>query len=342
MQTQNDLEADFQNDINRIVNGLINDYSLRYEQEVLNLSDPLVRWLDFVLRYIPRTPRTILASKKFPKILDVETERALHKLEQLIQNGGDINPYQSKGLILHKDTSGNKRQQRTDLLFADWGVHHFHLTDTPIPNNSYFSDRSDWVLFCMVGSDFIGFIDIKHHGQKDVFSDPDLIKIVAENWPEIMERYKINGIVGMQSGSETYSSEEIDALRKSGLGSILKIGNHFYAAPGMGVTSASTSTRVSMSKNKIRKYVRELAKMVFDPVSQFKTESLASGITNPEYCLSLTKQGMAVYEKSENKAFVLPRATNVDNQNFLAELHDLVVPSWAMNFVISKNPECPH
>src|ERR1019366_7293563 len=150
MQTQNDLKSGCRNDIDRIVNELIDDYGLRYEQEVANLSDPLLRGLDFVLRYIRPVPRTILVSNKFPKQLDAGTERALHRLEQLIQEGGDINPYQSKGLILHNDTSGSKRQQRTDLLWADWGIHHLHLDDTPIPNGSYFSDRnSDWLLFCM-------------------------------------------------------------------------------------------------------------------------------------------------------------------------------------------------
>ena len=122
MQTQQELENQFHKDIDRIVKDLINNYELKYEEEVANLSEPLLRWQDFFTRYIPPRPRQIFASNKFPKNLSAEADSALHHLERLIQNGANINPYQSKGLMMHNDTSANKRQQRTDLLWADWGI----------------------------------------------------------------------------------------------------------------------------------------------------------------------------------------------------------------------------
>jgi hypothetical protein len=334
MQTQDELVERFQCDINRIVTDFIDNYALRYEEEVANLSDPLLRWFDFVIRYILPSPRKIFASNKFPKKLNANVESALRNIEKLIQNGDDINPYQSKGLTLHNDTSANKRQRRTDFLWADWGIHHLHLTNAPISAGSYFSDRSNWLLFCLVGSDFVCFIDIRNHGESDLFSDPDLIKTLAESWPEIMERYRIKGVLASPA---PHTAPQIPTLRKGGVSSFVTIGSHVYMGPGMGVTSASTPTRVSMAMMNAKRYIRELAKIVFDPASQFKKESAASGVTDPEYGIALTKEGLAVHEKKENKAFVLPRGTGAGGKSFLAELHDLIAPVWAIDFVLNKS-----
>jgi len=334
MQTLQELKNRFHGDIDRIVMNLIDEYGLRFEEEVENLSEPLLRWLDFVTRYIAPHPRKIFASNKFPKKLSVEAEKSLHHLEKLIQSGADLNPYQSKGLILHNDTSANKRQQRTDLLWADWGIHHLHLTTELIETGKYFSDRSKWVLFCIVGDDFLGLIDIREHSESEIFSNPDLIKTVAESWPEIMDRYRINGVLAT---SAVPTATEIATLQKGGVASFVRIGNQVYMGPGMGVTSASTPTRVSMAMISISKYIRELAKIVNDQTSQFKIESAKSGITDPEYSIGLTPQGLAVYEKHENKAFVFPRGSSVGGKSFLAELHDQIAPEWTINYITKKS-----
>lgn len=335
MQTQEELRAQFASDIDRISNDFINLYGLKYEQEAPNLSNPLLRWLDFVLRYIPPTPRTIYKSNRFPVAPDQVTADALAKIENAICHGIDINPYQSKGLILHNDTSGDKRQRRTDLLWAEWGIHHLHLSSTEIPSGTYFSQRSNWLLFCIAGDDFICFIDIKNHGEPDLFSNPSLIEAVAESWPEMMAHYKLNGILPSET---TRSPSDIAALRKGGVSSFIHIGSHVYMGPGMGITTASTPTKISMSTIRISQYLEELSKIVADPESQFKMESYSSGTTNPIYSLALTKNGLSIYEKNENKAFVFPRYKQGGVKSFLAELHDLVAPEWAIKRMVQVNP----
>jgi hypothetical protein len=337
MQTQQELKNRFDEDIDHIVKDLIDGYGLRHEEEVGNLSEPLLRWIDFVTRYIAPRPRKIFASNKFPKTLSTEAEEALRHLKKLIESGSDINPYQSKGLILHNDTSANKRQKRTDLLWADWGIYHLHLTTAPIASGKYFSERTTkWLLFCIIGDDFLGLIDIRDHSEPELFSNPDLIKTVVESWPEIMERYRINGVL---SASTTLTATEIATLRKGGVSSFVTIGdNQVYMGPGMGVTTASTPIRVTMAIVNIRRYLRELARIVHNPTSQFKTESAKSGITNPEYSISLTPQGLAVYEKHQDKAFIFPRGARLGGgKSFLAELHDLIAPEWAIDFVTKKS-----
>ena len=48
-----------------------------------------------------------------------------------------------------------------------------------------------------------------------------------------------------------------------------------------------------------------------------------------------TEMGEVQIMRNQKKRLFLPRVTNVDHQNFLAELHDLVMPNWAINFVTS-------
>lgn len=334
MQTQKNLEVRFHDDIDQIAMNLIQAYGLRYEEEAEDLSEPLLRWQDFVFRYITPKPRAIIISNKFPMALDTETQKKFEHFESLIRSGADLNPYQSKGLILHNDTSLKKRQLRTDLLWADWGIHHLHLAPKSTTVTKYFSDRSKWLLFCIVGDDFIGLIDIIGHDDPELFSNPDLMRTVFESWPRIMDRYRMNSILPANIAP---SATEIAGLRKSGISSPLTINNKTYMPIGMGVSTASTSTRVTIAINKIRKNIRELAKLVENPEGQFKTESTKSGVIDPEYSIVLTPRGLAVYEKHENKAFVLPRVTKPDEENFITELHDLVAPQWAIDFMTKKN-----
>jgi len=330
MQTQDELENQFNEDIDKIVKDFIKDFELKHEEEVTNLSEPLLRWQDFVARYIPPAPRQILTAKKFPKELDTKVKDALNHFKNLIGTGADINPYQSKGLIMHNDSSSNKRQQRTDLLWADWGIHHFHLTDTPIPSEKYFSDRSQWLLFCIIDKNFVGLIDVRDHNESDLFSNLDLLENLVESWPEIMEKFRINMPLAL---NKQYSSNEIAQLRKAGITAFITINDQVYMNPGMGITSASTPTRISLYRNRIRKHISELAKIVVDPANQFKQESTASGITDPEYSIALTENGLAIHEKKENKSFIFPRGTN----NFISELNDLIAPEWAIDFSVKKS-----
>jgi hypothetical protein len=334
MQTEQDLYTQFQEDVDHIATDLVTSYGLKFAEEVAHLSEPLLRWLDFTTRFIPPAPRSILRSNKFPKALTPETQAALEAIEQLFITGKDVNPYQSKGLILYNDTSTTKRQQRTDLLWADWGIHHLHLTTLPALPGEYFSPRSEWLLFCLVVKNSVGLIDIRNHSEKDIFSDPSLIKIVVQTWPEFMDRFKLKGVLPPTSSNHT--AAEIASLRRAGVASFVEIDKQLFIGPGMGVTTASTPTRISQASMKIRRCVHELVKVVIDPSGQFSYDAKASGVANPAYNLVLTPRGLAVYENKSSKAFVLPRRNFSNDQSFLSELHDLLSPKWAVDFIVQK------
>lgn len=129
MDNADGLAKTFLSDVECIAEGFIKCFDLAFNQEEPILADPLCRWVDFVLRYVEPVPRRVEFSHEFwqrtPEDLTTTVKRFAHRGA----NGQDINPYQGRGLTAH-DVSTKRSAQRTDLLWADWGIHHFHLTDT--------------------------------------------------------------------------------------------------------------------------------------------------------------------------------------------------------------------
>jgi hypothetical protein len=314
----------FNQDIDNVAKTLVGAFGLKHEREVTGLEEPLLRWLDFRLRHIDPCPRQIFVSDKFPKTLPKNIADALHDIEKKIIDGEDINPYQGKGLILHNDTSGTKRQNRTDLLWADWGIHHIHLTDQPIESGNYFSKRSDFLLFLIVGHDFVLFIDIRSHDEDDVFCRDELIKIIAAKWPDYMERFEMKGIL---APTESTSEKDRAVLRKGGVSGMLVINGKCYIGPGLGITTASTSTKVSLMLNNVHHDIRALSQLVCDPSSQFQE----SKSENPEFSLALTARGLAVFEEKSNQAWVLPERKDGEQESSLTRLRNLLTPTWVVN-----------
>lgn len=334
MQSQGDLEGRFRENLDAIAIGLIDAFGLKYKRDVSELSEPLLRWLDFVYRYIGPWPRQVVITREIKRHLLGKLRKPLRRMIGRIEVGEDINPYQSKGLIEFNDTSAAKRQMRTDLLWADWGIHHLHLPEKESRIKSSFSERSKWLLFCVIENETVGLIDVRRHDEINVFSDTELLKVMARDWPQYMERFRLRGAL---PGQDTWTSNQIGELRRAGIATFITIDGKAYMGPGSGVTSASTSTCVTMRVMDVRRSLKELAKMVYDPVSQFKTEVARRGAAVPFFSLCLTQRGMAVYEETTGTALVLPRAeASHVGRNFLTELHDIVVPGWAMERILGE------
>jgi len=315
---ENRVARGFLLNLDTIATDLVHSFGLKHEKRTENLNDPLLRWLDFRLRYVDPKPRKVLLSNKFPKKMSEDVNRALTHVIHLIERGENINPYQGKGLVLHHDISGTKRQKRTDLLWADWGIIHLHLTEIPIC----------WLLFGIPADDFFAVIDIRSHGEDDVFSNPELMEIMVKSWPQMMERRELKGVIS-PSESDVFDSKEHKRLRQSGVSALIAIGRKVYVPPGMGVTTASTPVRVTLAMDAARKYVRDLASLVCISDGEFQAEVRARGIEEPCFTLCMTPRGMAVYELHLDKAWLLPRKKAGYESNYLADLQGLVAPEWA-------------
>jgi hypothetical protein len=127
---------------------------------------------------------------------------------------------------MRSDSSGKNRNERTDLLWADWGIHHLHVAEKQEGGQAYFSCRGDFLLFAMFGQDFALFVDVQphstdpEHGDPSRFAREDLIRVVARNWPPIVEPFQLRGVLVSE---RQISDVDRKLLRKSGIDAPLVI-----------------------------------------------------------------------------------------------------------------------
>lgn len=325
---QTTLVMNFASDIKNISTELVDLYGLKFSEEITTLNDPLFRWLDFRLRYIDPHPRKIIISKDFPKQLPIVVQNGLDLIIKKINSGKDLNPYQSKGLIQFNDTSGRNGKKRTDLMWADWGITHLHITDLKLDESTFFSQRAcsngeSWLLFAIVLKDEIGLIDIRNHDDES-FTDSEMLKIISENWPEYLAQFELKGILSPES---EYSKTDIANARFKGLNLPVNLNQKIYLAPGIGITSASTSLKVTLAADRVMNGIRDLAEVINNPKNQFSKQMDELGIKNPEYRLDRSESGLIVYEKKSQYAFDF-RNWALHVGGFVSQLHSLMTPEW--------------
>ncbi|WP_139167296.1 hypothetical protein [Chromobacterium sphagni] len=319
---QEELANIFYENLNQISQGLISAFSLKFEREVDHLSLPLLRWLDFRLRYVNPRPRKVVLSDKFPiSGLSDEALSGLNRLIRIFETGGDVNPYQGQGLVNFNDTSGRRKSNRTDGLWADWGVSHFHLSDGDVVVGDYFVKRGDHLL-CIVEEDRVLFIDARSHLRGVEYADLDIVEIIAGNWPERMVQLK-----GVLPG-KVCEGDEIYQMRRSGVSAPLVLGGKVYFMAGSGITSAATADVVTVAVNRCRLYVKRLAEWVASPDGDFVRTCRWLSVDNPAFCLAITPRGLSVYEENSRAAFSLSYMNF--KLNWIDDLNSTVLPSWAL------------
>ena len=317
---EGELIEKFEIDLNEICQDLVDNFHLKYKKEVQRLADPVLRWADFRLRYIDPRPRTILASSKFPGCIPPEAVPGFEKFVAEAISGSDLNIYQGKGLSEWNDVSGEKPRVRTDLLWADWGILHFHLSSSPPRVNEYYVPRSDWYLFAVQTKSELGFIDIRPHNEGNIFEDKKLVEEAVRCWPDYFSRNKLNGVLLNES---FLSRGDIKKLRRAGVLVPIAVEGSAYSPPGGGLTTASIPSKVIMKVDQIKKQVRQLAKIFADPKGQIQSDLSEKEIKSPRFCLGLSPRGLGVLEDNSNVCFLLPK----DNQDF-HDLQDFLAPEW--------------
>lgn len=230
--------------VEAIAESLVGTFDLRFKREVPERAAAVTRWLDFRLRHVAPMPRSALASDRFPVPLPAAAVVGLHRLAQMFERGEDVNPYQGRGLRLRNDTSDARRHARTDLLYADWGILHFHLPNGAIPEGQYFSKPSDWLAFCLVADEQVAFIDVRPHGNRESFSDPTLLATALRSWPDFAERYRVKGV----SGDAATSAPITHRAREGGLNRFFDHDGAVYVGPGGGVMASGVPLVVAHAR----------------------------------------------------------------------------------------------
>lgn len=336
-----DIQKYFQAEIDDLSLKLIATFGLVFEQPVNSaVPDPLSRWLDFRLRYIEPRPRQIVASSKFPVSLPPEITESLHALEKAIIDGDDINAFQSKTSV-RNDTSGNKRQQRTDGLWATWGIHHLHLTSVPLKQGQSFSARSDWLLFLMVTPDVVAFIDVREHNEAHLWSQEDLVKTYIQSFPGHSKQFRMNGVLGLANSPPT--AEETAQLRKAGVTSLIEVNGNVYAPPGGGVTTASTALKATQTGMVVRSNLKEIAKWVAEPDSPMQLKASELAIVEPYFDLIVFGDGnIGIGLRDTEWRWGLRRETPGREKDAMETFHETFLPKWAGKALVTYWASLPN
>ncbi len=194
-------------------------------------SDPLnlaVRAFQLLHRRIPVQPRSVNWSSVLGDGLVPHKHRsAVKRIVNRAVSGGDLNPFLSH-LARKSGKDGN------DHLRSDWGIDHLHLGRVRADGSV---ERSGDLLFLVVRPAALYLLDILDH---ESFVDENLFKVMEHDFPGLVERYLMPGVVEVQcpdeDGRELLQGAHISTWTKGERG--------YYFAPGGGVSTSGRSIRV--------------------------------------------------------------------------------------------------
>ncbi len=176
-------------------------------------------------RLISCKPREVIFSPGFT--CPSKHKDGFARLQKSFQRGLSIIPYQSKTISDLKKTDG---------LFFDWAIHHFHLG--PEQYKSKFVGRTGDVAFALVLSNAVLFLKIADHSaNSNAWTDIDLLEELLKTDPSILDSYEVRGV-----GRSTITNQQRAALRSVNSNAFVTLSNgKTYMPLGGGVVSNGLS-----------------------------------------------------------------------------------------------------
>lgn len=243
---------DFRNDLYEIAKQLLDRCDV--DTSGAMGRDFIEMYMNIRLRLIPQQKYQVLRSKALAvRSLPQEISDGINSVQGKLEQGVDITPHMSKSIL---DGSF------TDLLFSDWGIYHLHLG---LSMKCNFIERTKEVLFLSIQGSQAYFIDVRAHGrngEKHVFAQFDLLQILADEFVEIIEPFKLRNVTGLSRNIT--DPEEIAKYRNAGIVLAHEINGKVYAPMGGGITTAITSIntvqetdRLLLWADDIEKYMNE-------------------------------------------------------------------------------------
>ncbi len=234
------------------------DYQEVISQELSSLGHPpasgedldtiLIRYLNLKRRIPPVLPWTVKLSKELTtKSFTQSIKSGLQKFIHQAKSGQNLKPYLSTKI----DDPDYK-----DFMFYDWGIFHFHLGTILHPNRRGFVNRTGELLFAITDANKSEMYLIDIHLHKRGFTNQDLLRIIEENWAEILEPYTLNNVTESDCVA---SDNDIESFREAGINNILTTPSGRFLIPmggGMEIGGTSFLNRTDADRSKTS--VREL------------------------------------------------------------------------------------
>ena len=167
----------FENDIRRhVLTHLPHEVADTPTLAAKGIGDLLSIYFNWLHRLVPARPRQIHRSRSLlanPLAADPVHRQGLDQLIEKIENGTDIAPHLSRGILCGfkpKDPTKPKallKRPDLDLLLNDWGIHHLHIS-TKLDKDGFVERRPSHpprpLLFGIFRPDAAYLIDLMQHG----------------------------------------------------------------------------------------------------------------------------------------------------------------------------------
>ena len=226
--TEYTIELDLRADLNQWAYDVLT--SAHFENVTLDRA--LYQYCDMQLRLLEPKPRKVLVSKEL--IVPDEARAGYEYFKSVVENGDNLLPFMSRSIV---DVAFK------DKMIFDWGLFHFHLSNRVYDKDHRFMDRSEHLLIAYVDQahdDTMYFLQIRPH-ISSVWTEQELVRILADNWPEVMETRRIKGFVSL---TENVTDEDYKQLRKSNVNTMVDFHDgRVYIGANFGLNSAGTSVR---------------------------------------------------------------------------------------------------
>lgn len=154
-------------------------------------------------RMVPMVQRTVYKPEGF--VCPQKYRGAVAEIEKKIERGENLNPYLSRQL---------PKLKANDALLNDWGIQHLHLGSDVITKEGKTKGMmkgTPELLYVYFDEKAAYFIVIGDHNS---FGDQDLLQVLRDNWPDVLEEYRNPRIKSVIPGDLT--SKQRDQLRRAG------------------------------------------------------------------------------------------------------------------------------
>jgi hypothetical protein len=219
----------------------------------MSLADLLIVYGNWRARIPSAVPREVhQASGLSTNSKLVRHRSAFDALVSKIETGRDLVPHLSKRVKVAYDPAGdrqpNQRRQDLDLLVADWGIHHLHLS-TNIDADGFVTRTGD-LLFARFTDSAAYLIDILPH---DSWTEMSLLETMVREWPDA--NLLIGALSDLRLATPPPDDQGRRQLRDAGVAQLVEIDGRVYMPPGQ--TSAGTPVEVTMRVNALVHKLRE-------------------------------------------------------------------------------------
>ena len=226
--TEYTIELDLHADLNQWVYDTI--ANAHFENVTLNHA--LYQYCDMQLRLLEPKPRKVLLSKEL--VVPEVVKTGYDYFKSAVEKGTHLLPFMSKSIV---DVNFK------DKMIFDWGLYHFHLSTEKDSKDPRFMGRSHYLLITYVNpyqDDTMYFLQVRPH-VSSIWTEQKLIRILADNWPDVMEPYRIKGATGL---NQNVRDEDYKQLRNNNINTLVNLHDgRIYLGANFGLNTAGTSVR---------------------------------------------------------------------------------------------------